>query len=1463
MERLVDAVLEATLPSGDAMNPEAARASAEIGEASVGEWIGTHIEEALRLSLAEICVHARKAATGADVGEALEAIRDTGDERTILSDALSTSRWKLDHPEFAATDTAPSDPRPEADGRALSSLPKRIGGKYEVLRLLGTGGFGSVVEARDRSLGNRVAIKVLHASSSGKLEEIEKFKEEARRIARLDHPSIVDVKVLDESAEGVCYFVMDLVDGEDLSKILAREGRLKPRRVCRLILQILDALRAAHELGENESVLHLDIKPRNVLVEPGPRGTEDERVKIIDFGIGQVLAAGGRHREVPDHPPDLACGEGAGRDRAGADGSSGRESRIESCTPEFASPEMCGHFLRGVDPVELDGRSDLYSVGVLAFLLLTGELPFDRPARRKDLLRLHREAAPKTIRSLGVRVPRKLEQFVQQCLVKDRDLRWSSTSEAFEAMRTIVEPPWVRHPVLWGVSAALSLGLVTAAGVAAWTWSDPQLPPLEPLLLVDGQETNLADGRLYLGPERDRVQLRMSGLAEGGIPTACRLVDDERRDQPVQGWGVDLAGDGTVELEVNADRPVREWVRFELDLEGGDAQLSRPVELVYLAADRWKLSAAVVGLVDGAVLDPIGQFLQVEIVGPEDGIQSVVVLKDGTRHSVPVIGDDGRPDLSIGSFDLSGLPWTDGEQVVAVEMRDRAGLRRTWSRSLTVATEDLELQPPSLDCVLVGGDYHVRADRSPELRLIASRPADFTWSVVDRAGTRMAGGAARPGADSTTTLTDLGRLKGGAPYQAWLEIVADEGERVHHAPGSRRGIASERISFVVGSGEPALRARVRGADGGWGDLVPGHVLSICDGSAELEVFTRASEPARVAVNVQMSGQPEDEWKRVVRFEPPFDLSARMPLDLTTPGSHRVRIELLQPEEAQGDAVAARETHMLELWLDSAPPALSLESAEDVLVRSRAELPATCRLRISDAGAAPSASSELQLFERVSLRVDAEAPGPFRCVSSGLAPGARELQLPDPGETRGRTEGVDGDYLVELRARDAAGNVSAIVPIRLRIAIDGPVMEVLRPQAGRVWSPGERGEFRLSILAGDENGVESIRASLTAIGTNLSATRMLERITDATRSAVESRWRTSFQLDHTWSGRDVELRLEGRDEPGAQSTRVWSGTLDRIDPDLPSRLISKGDRAALSAMRLVRGNRDSEYVFGGRGDVVEEQARIGTGLEPYNQQATPRSWQVVFSAGEVEDYYLDEREVSCADFLAFLARGDGYASAAWWPAGTGPTDARRKELTEALGLRSGNLPVSGVTWDEARAFAAWAGKRLPSLVEWEYAVRGGAEYRPCSWWGGAERDGPFERGERGLRPVLSGRDVTPLTGIGDLCTNVAEWTSVPFLVDDRDLLRKRFGELVAASKSLYLEGGDDVLDAGVARWVAGGSWRGTREDFSAAERRPSCSSAEHVGFRCALDAEAFLAQGERELEGRVWFLGDRTEEGAPR
>jgi len=279
-----------------------------------------------------------------------------------------------------------------ADKPLPARLAEALGDAYTIEGEVGRGGMGVVYRARDERLQRRVAIKVLPPELAFQKDIRERFTREAQTAAKLSHPHIVPIHTVGEG-QGLVYFVMGYVDGESVAGRIRRRGKLPVDEARRIMGEAADALSAAHAL----SIIHRDIKPDNILLE-GSRG----RVMVTDFGIAKALSS-----------TSGATLTGAG---------------VAIGTPAFMSPEQAA------GEREIDGRSDVYSLGVVAFQMLTGELPFTAPTVAGILMKQITEPAP-DIRTRRADVPEDLALAVSRCLEKDPENRWPSA----DALRRALE----------------------------------------------------------------------------------------------------------------------------------------------------------------------------------------------------------------------------------------------------------------------------------------------------------------------------------------------------------------------------------------------------------------------------------------------------------------------------------------------------------------------------------------------------------------------------------------------------------------------------------------------------------------------------------------------------------------------------------------------------------------------------------------------------------------------------------------------------------------------------------------------------------------------------------------------------------------------------------------------------------------------------------------------------------------
>lgn len=384
--------------------------------------------------------------------------------------------------------------------------------QYEVQQFLARGGMGAVYKGFQKSLDRFVAIKILPPDiEDGDVHYAERFKQEAKAMAKLRHPGIVAVYDAGETADGLLYYVMEFIEGTDVAQMVAANGRLARKDALSICLPVCDALAYAHGKG----IVHRDIKPSNIMIE------SDGTVKVADFGLAKTVTieSGGFTRS------DLALG-----------------------TPDFIAPECL------IPSIKVDARADLYAVGVMLYQMLTGEIPrgmFKLPSKRTAGL------------------DERFDAIVCKAMETDREERYQTALDVRRDLEAITKPLPLpapakkKFPVAF--VASLVCGLTIVAGVVTWFVEGKKTTVVE-MKTTAGNPTKSAAPvletgaiRIYAGPdeiphlphvkwEREAVRLDNQGLKFLGVQGRDMALRAEILMNPEQGTPTlvtRLSGSGT------------------------------------------------------------------------------------------------------------------------------------------------------------------------------------------------------------------------------------------------------------------------------------------------------------------------------------------------------------------------------------------------------------------------------------------------------------------------------------------------------------------------------------------------------------------------------------------------------------------------------------------------------------------------------------------------------------------------------------------------------------------------------------------------------------------------------------------------------------------------------------------------------------------------------------------------------
>jgi tetratricopeptide (TPR) repeat protein len=330
-----------------------------------------------------------------------------------------------------------------------------LASRYEIVRRIGEGGMGAVYQARDLELNRIVALKVIRPSLAKNPDILSRFKQELILARQITHKNVIRIYDLAES-DGIKFITMDFIDGQDLKSALREKGKFEPRQAAEIIEQVCRGLEAAH----SEAVIHRDLKPQNIMMD------RSGKITVMDFGIARSTAPGGM-----THTGALIG------------------------TPEYMSPEQA----KGE---KLDARSDLFSVGIIFYELLTGDTPYKADTSMASLYKRTREKVSPPI-ELVPETPKLLNAIAMRCLEIDKDKRYASATEILSDLELWLGPrpgtrivvankrPWASS-TKWAAAGAAVI-LVAGAFFVRERWTRAPVLHKEVSLLVADFTNNTGD----------------------------------------------------------------------------------------------------------------------------------------------------------------------------------------------------------------------------------------------------------------------------------------------------------------------------------------------------------------------------------------------------------------------------------------------------------------------------------------------------------------------------------------------------------------------------------------------------------------------------------------------------------------------------------------------------------------------------------------------------------------------------------------------------------------------------------------------------------------------------------------------------------------------------------------------------------------------------------------------------------
>jgi len=942
---------------------------------------------------------------------------------------------------------------------------------------------------------------------------------------------------------------------------------------------------------------------------------------------------------------------------------------------------------------------------------------------------------------------------------------------------------------------------------------------------------------LYMGPGRTSVALTFKGTESLDLKGSRLRVVTEAEGAPLLNFKAEwTSGSGIRIWSDDLESYLNERVRLEP--EQGSAEF-KPFTLVVLSEDSWRVGA--LGFGDARVkwsnntgeeqlripVDPEGLDISVWLEG--DGRNEVdrISVKASYGATRPMtLRDRGEQETRF-AHALAGLSLKPGPTELTFALRDSANRESSIVLPIEIVVDPLLVDIAGVFVGAAGGEWTAAArstsgivlapDEQPYLRVETRRSSDLHWQLFanDEHLPRSEGASVGIRIHEVALTEELAKL-GPEITRGRLKYTVTEDEYVVRAAESERGRREASIAFMRSPGRAEFSTFLATPTGRQ-PLIAGAPAFTTGEETRLQIEGHAAVPARFFTLI--TGPAGQSIPVEPQTAAPNQL-IEIPLSFHRTGAYRVTVQSFQLDpESSAPVDRPDAVQEYRLVVDDRAPALELTGERDVWTRGDEGAPLEFLARFVYAN---ELDAKVVSLDCVILEESADSAGAERRRWT--------LEGESPFAIAVAKESVesDGRYTLRVGGEDLAGNLLEPAELSFEVAREGPGIELLRPSGvveasasgDAVWRPNADGLWALQLRIEDPNGLALAECFLSEAGRELGIS--LKKTGELFVGTIE--------LDSSWSSALAKLRVSALDRFANESLlELEELRIAEIRGPVYSRAQIEFGENPVVAMRRVTGNYDYVYVFGGRGDAVENVLFEAAGLAPLNAEldrARPLSFNQEIEPGAIADFYMDESEVSNEEFMAFLMAPGGYANQSNWPEGSSaPSSARTAKLLVRLRDSEPNLPVHGVSWEEASAYAKWAGKRLPTWHEWELAVRGGELYRPFASYTGVPERAPAAS----LLARDESLDVTSDTLLRDLSTNLSEWTSTPC-----------------------------PNEAG-SYWIAGGSFATTTHDFAVVDDRPRTWNGKPVGFRCAQSADIAESLINRGAEpGRPAWTADEAD-----